>query len=77
MLAPVPQALEHGYLSTYEHPRFGTLQAVGPVACCSTTDLVQQGPAPEEPGHHTQGILANAGLTSEEIAHLRAHQVVS
>jgi crotonobetainyl-CoA:carnitine CoA-transferase CaiB-like acyl-CoA transferase len=72
-----PQVLKNGYLSTYEHPRFGTLQAVGPMACCSKTDSVQQGPAPEEPGQYTQGILANTGLTSEEIAHLRAHKVVS
>ena len=41
------------------------------------TDPIPQGPAPEEPGQHTQAILANAGFASEEIAHLRANKVVS
>jgi formyl-CoA transferase len=77
MLAQDPQALENGYLYNYEHPRFGTLQAVGPVAYFSKTDPVLRGPAPEEPGQHTQAILANAGFTSEEIAHLRTNKVVS
>ena len=57
--------------------RFGTLKAVGPVAYFSKTGSVLQGPAPEEPGQHTQAILANAGFTSEEIAQLCANQVVS
>jgi formyl-CoA transferase len=77
MLAQDPQALENSYLYNYEHPRFGTLQAVGPVAYFSKTGSVLQGPAPVEPGQHTQAILANAGFTSEEIAHLRANKVVS
>ena len=77
MLAQDPQALENSYLYNYEHPRFGTLQAVGPVAYFSKTDSILQGPAPVEPGQHTQAILANAGFTSEEIAQLRANKVVS
>jgi len=77
MLAQDPQALENSYLYNYEHPKFGTLQAVGPVAYFSKTGSVLQGPAPGEPGQHTQAILANAGFTSEEIAHLRANKVVS
>ena len=77
MLAQDPQALENSYLYTYEHPRFGPLKAVGPVASFSKTGSVLQGPAPGEPGQHTQAILANAGFTSEEIAHLRANKVVS
>jgi crotonobetainyl-CoA:carnitine CoA-transferase CaiB-like acyl-CoA transferase len=77
MLAQDPQALENSYLYTYEHPRFGTLKAVGPVASFSKTGSVLQGPAPGEPGQHTQAILANAGFTSEEIAQLRANKVVS
>ena len=77
MLAQDPQALENSYLDTYEHPRFGTLKAVGPVAYFSKTDSALQGPAPEEPGQHTQAILAHAGFTAEEIAHLRANKVVS
>jgi len=77
MLAQDPQALENSYLYNYEHPRFGTLKAVGPVASFSKTGSVLQGPAPGEPGQHTQAILANAGFTAEEIAHLRANKVVS
>src|SRR5256885_417126 len=77
MLAQDPQALENSYLYNYEHPKFGTLQAVGPVAYFSKTGSVLQGPAPGEPGQHTQAILANAGFTAEEIAHLRANKVVS
>jgi formyl-CoA transferase len=77
MLAQDPQALENSYLYNYEHPKFGTLQAVGPVAYFSKTGSVLQGPAPGEPGQHTQAILANAGFTSEEIAQLRANKVVS
>jgi len=37
MLAQDPQALENSYLYNYEHPKFGTLQAVGPVAYFSKT----------------------------------------
>ena len=77
MLAQDPQALENSYLYNYEHPKFGTLKAVGPVAYFSKTGSVLQGPAPGEPGQHTQAILANAGFTAEEIAHLRANKVVS
>jgi crotonobetainyl-CoA:carnitine CoA-transferase CaiB-like acyl-CoA transferase len=76
MLAHDPQALENSYLYSYEHPRFGTLQAVGPVASFSKAGSVLQGPAPVEPGQHTQAILADAGFTSEEIAQLRATKVV-
>jgi len=76
MLAQDPQALENSYLYSYEHPRFGTLQAVGPVASFSKTGAVLQGPAPVEPGQHTQAILADAGFTPEEIAQLRATKVV-
>jgi crotonobetainyl-CoA:carnitine CoA-transferase CaiB-like acyl-CoA transferase len=76
MLAQDPQALENGYLYSYEHPRFGTLQAVGPVASFSKAGAVLQGPAPGEPGQHTQAILADAGFTPEEIAQLRANKVV-
>src|SRR5262249_18262391 len=35
MLAQDPQALENNYLYSYEHPKFGTLQAVGSVASFS------------------------------------------
>ena len=47
------------------------------MAYFSKTDPVLQGPAPEEPGQHTQAILANVGFTSAEIAQLRANKVVS
>jgi hypothetical protein len=47
------------------------------VAYFSKTGLVLQGPAPEEPGQHTQVILVNAGFTSDEIAQLRVNKVVS
>ena len=47
------------------------------MASFSKTGSVLQGPAPGEPGQHTQAILANAGFTSEEIAQLRAAKVVS
>jgi CoA:oxalate CoA-transferase len=77
MLARDPQALENGYLYSYEHPKFGIVQAVGPVAYFSKAGSVPQGPAPEEPGQHTQAILANAGFTAEEIAQLRANKVIS
>jgi len=76
MLAHDPQALENGYLYSYEHPRFGVLQAVGPVVSFSKAGSVLQGPAPGEPGQHTQTILADAGFTTEEIAQLRANKVV-
>lgn len=76
MLAQDPQALENSYIYSYEHPRFGTLQAVGTAACFSKTGAVLQGPAPLEPGQHTQAILTDAGFTSEEIAQLRANKVV-
>ena len=77
MLARDPQALDNSYLYSYEHPRFGTLQAVGPAAYFSKTGSVLQGPAPEQPGQHTDAILANTGFTHEEIAQLRANRVVS
>jgi crotonobetainyl-CoA:carnitine CoA-transferase CaiB-like acyl-CoA transferase len=77
MLVQDPQALENGYLYTYEHPQFGTLKAVGPVADFSKTGSIPQGSAPETPGQHTQTILATAGFSAEEIAQLRANKVVS
>jgi len=43
----------------------------------SKTDPVPQGPAPVEPGQHTQAILANAGFSADEIGQLRANKVVS
>ena len=68
MLVQDSQALQNSYLYTYEHPRCGTLQAVGAVAYFSKTDPVLQGPALEEPGQRPQAILANAGFTADEIA---------
>jgi hypothetical protein len=68
MLVQGPRALENSSRSTYEHPRFGPLKAVGPVASFRTPGSVLQGPAPEEPGQPTQASLANAGCTAEESA---------
>jgi crotonobetainyl-CoA:carnitine CoA-transferase CaiB-like acyl-CoA transferase len=77
ILAPAPQVLENSYLYNSEHPRFETLQAVGPVVYFSETDPVRRGPAPEEPGQPAQAILANAGFTADAIALWRANKVVS
>lgn len=76
MLAEDPQALENRYIYSYEHPRFGTLKAVGPVAHFSKSGAVLQGPAPLEPGQDTEAILTAAGFTPEERAQLRANKVV-
>ena len=77
MLAQDSQALANDYVYSYEHPRFGTLKAVGPVAYFSKTGSDLQGPSPLEPGQDTDSILDNAGYTSQEIEQLRATGAVS
>jgi hypothetical protein len=44
MLAPDPQALENNDLYAYEHPWFGSLKVIGPVADFSTTGSVLLSP---------------------------------
>ena len=77
MLAEDPQALANDYIYSYEHPRFGTLKAVGPVASFSETGSNLQGPAPLDPGQDTDSILDRAGYTAQEVEQLRAAGAVS
>jgi crotonobetainyl-CoA:carnitine CoA-transferase CaiB-like acyl-CoA transferase len=77
LLTQDPQALANTYIYSYEHPRFGMLQAMGPVASFSKSGSVLQGPAPLEPGQDTEAILIDAGFTPEEIERLRTSKTVS
>ena len=77
MLAEDPQALENNYIYSYQHPEFGALKSVGPVAYYSKTGSVAQGPAPVKPGQDSEVILSEAGFTSDEIDRLRANKVVA
>jgi CoA:oxalate CoA-transferase len=77
MLTQDPQALANTYIYSYDHPRFGTLKAIGPVVSFSKSGSVLQGPAPLEPGQDTGAILSDAGFTPEEIDRLRSSKTVS
>lgn len=69
-----PQVVATGALVTYEHPRAGLLQQPRSSMRFEGTPLAPIRPAPEL-GEHTVDILAEVGLTEDEMSDLAAQSV--
>lgn len=65
-----PQVVANGYVVDFEHPRGGPVHMVGPAVQLDRSPGSIRRPAPEF-GEHTEEVLLEAGLTWEEIAHLK------
>ncbi len=74
-MAEDPQPAANGYLTEIDHPKFGRQCIVGLHIELSETPGEPGSPAPEL-GEHTDEVLANLGLTVEEIADLRRRGVI-
>jgi len=70
-----PQTIENGLVVDIEHELLGHLRMVGPPFQMSETPLAPQGPSPVL-GGNTDSVLIHAGLSPEEIDHLRANGVI-
>lgn len=75
-LAQDPQPWENSYLTTVDHPTWGTLKEVGfPVHLTKTPGRVRT-PAPEL-GQHTEEVLVElGGYTWEEISRLKEKKII-
>ena len=70
-----PQMKAMGYLARAEHPEYGVLELGGvPVKFDKTPSSVRR--PPPVLGQHTDEVLAELGLSVEEIAALRGEDVV-
>jgi len=58
-----------------EHPRAGRFTTLGPAVRFTATPGTRRTPAPAL-GEHTDAVLAEAGLTPDEIHRLRASKIV-
>jgi len=66
-----PQVKHMGMITSYDHPRGGTVRVVAPAVKMSETPATIERPAPLV-GQHGREILAEFGLSKEEIAALEA-----
>ena len=66
-----PQVEFMGMITSYEHPRAGTVRVVAPAVRMSETPATIDRPAPLV-GQHGREILAEYGLNADEIAALEA-----
>jgi crotonobetainyl-CoA:carnitine CoA-transferase CaiB-like acyl-CoA transferase len=66
-----PQVTHLGLITSYEHPKAGTVKVVGPAVRMSETPATIDRPAPLV-GQHGREILAEFGVPKEEIAALEA-----
>jgi crotonobetainyl-CoA:carnitine CoA-transferase CaiB-like acyl-CoA transferase len=64
-----PQVRHMGMITTYEHPRAGTVKVVAPAVKMSETPAMIERPAPLV-GQHGREILAEFGLSADAIAAL-------
>nr|WP_297414960.1 CoA transferase [uncultured Nocardioides sp.] len=71
-----PQALARGMVQEVEHPRLGTLRALGPVVKLSDTPATITRTAPDL-GQHTDEVLGELGVDPAEIAALREAGVLA
>lgn len=61
-----PQVAHLGLVTSYEHPRAGTVKVIGPAVGMSATPPAISRPAPLV-GEHTREVLAGAGYTETDI----------
>lgn len=66
-----PQVTHMGMITSYEHPRGGTVKVVAPAVRMSETPASIERPAPLV-GQHGREILAELGLSADEISSLEA-----
>lgn len=66
-----PQVAHLGLVTSYEHPRAGTVKVIGPAVGMSATPPAISRPAPLV-GEHTREVLATAGYDETEIDRLIA-----
>jgi crotonobetainyl-CoA:carnitine CoA-transferase CaiB-like acyl-CoA transferase len=66
-----PQVTHMKMITSYEHPRGGTVRVVAPAVSMSETPATIERPAPLV-GQHGREILAELGLSTDEIASLEA-----
>lgn len=71
-----PQVRHNGTITSYEHPRAGTVKVVGPAVRMSSTPPTIDRPAPMV-GEHTSEILAQFGYDTPSIARLIASRAVA
>jgi crotonobetainyl-CoA:carnitine CoA-transferase CaiB-like acyl-CoA transferase len=71
-----PQIAEMGAIEEYEHPVLGRLAQPRPSATFEDAGQVDIVPAPM-PGQDTDSVLADAGMSSDEISALRATGIVA
>lgn len=70
-----PQVTENQYIVTVEHPKFGKIQQVGLAVQLSITPGDVHSLAPEV-GEQTEELLSEVGYTAQQIAELRAEEVI-
>jgi crotonobetainyl-CoA:carnitine CoA-transferase CaiB-like acyl-CoA transferase len=70
-----PQITENQYVVTLDHPKWGKIQQVGLAVQLSKTPGDVSSFAPEV-GEHTEELLSEVGYSPEQIAELRAEEVI-
>jgi crotonobetainyl-CoA:carnitine CoA-transferase CaiB-like acyl-CoA transferase len=71
-----PQARANGYVRDFEHPAFGTVQAIGMPFQLSATPGSVRKPAPQF-GQHTEEVLIEVlGYSWDDIAGLKEKEVI-
>ena len=70
-----PQVIHNGIIQTHVHPTAGTIRIAGPPARMSDTPTAVRRHVPGF-GEHTGEVLAELGLTADDIAALRAAKIV-
>ncbi|MCT8990570.1 CoA transferase [Chelativorans sp. SCAU2101] len=70
-----PQVRHMGLVTSYEHPRAGTVKVIGPAVKMSETPPEIARPAPIV-GQHTEEILRDFGFSEEMIASLRERGII-
>ncbi len=70
-----PQVQHRGIITSYEHPKAGTVKVVGPAVRMSATQPTIDRPAPLV-GQHSEEILREFGIPDDEIAALRDKHLI-